>query len=94
MTGGVMDVVLVIVVAILSIAAAVAIFRVVKGPSILDRVMGIDVLLAIVCAGIIADMAVRKHQDNLTLVVIISLVGFIGSVAVARFVIDRRPHEH
>ncbi|EMY32530.1 hypothetical protein D477_019688 [Arthrobacter crystallopoietes BAB-32] len=94
MTGGIMDVVLVIVVAILSIAAAVAIFRVVKGPSILDRVMGIDVLLAIVCAGIIADMAVRKHQDNLTLVVIISLVGFIGSVAVARFVIDRRPHEH
>ncbi|WP_336714305.1 monovalent cation/H+ antiporter complex subunit F [Arthrobacter sp. USHLN218] len=91
---GIMDIVLVIVGAILTIAAAVAIFRVVKGPSILDRVMGIDVLLAIVCAGIIADMAVRKHQDNLTLVVIISLVGFIGSVAVARYVIDRRPHEH
>jgi multicomponent Na+:H+ antiporter subunit F len=91
---GIMDVVLVIVGAILTVAAAVAIFRVVKGPSILDRVMGIDVLLAIVCAGIIADMAVRKHQDNLTLVVIISLVGFIGSVAVARYVIDRRPHEH
>ncbi|WP_264797362.1 monovalent cation/H+ antiporter complex subunit F [Arthrobacter mangrovi] len=89
-----MDIVLVIVGAILTIAAAVAIFRIVKGPSILDRVMGIDVLLAIVCAGIIADMAVRKHQDNLTLVVIISLVGFIGSVAVARYVIDRRPHEH
>ncbi|MGF9660629.1 monovalent cation/H+ antiporter complex subunit F [Arthrobacter crystallopoietes] len=91
---GIMDVVLVIVGAILTIAAAVAIFRIVKGPSILDRVMGIDVLLAIVCAGIIADMAVRKHQDNMTLVVIISLVGFIGSVAVARYVIDRRPHEH
>lgn len=91
---GMMDIVLVIVVAILAIAAAVAVSRVVKGPSILDRVMGIDVLLAIVCAGIIADMAVRKHQDNLTLVVIISLVGFIGSVAVARYVIDRRPHEH
>jgi multicomponent Na+:H+ antiporter subunit F len=91
---GLMDVVLVIVGAILTIAAAVAIFRIVKGPSILDRVMGIDVLLAIVCAGIIADMAVRKHQDNMTLVVIISLVGFIGSVAVARYVIDRRPHEH
>jgi multicomponent Na+:H+ antiporter subunit F len=91
---GIMDLVLVIVGAILTVAAAVAIFRVVKGPSILDRVMGIDVLLAIVCAGIIADMAVRKHQDNMTLVVIISLVGFIGSVAVARYVIDRRPHEH
>lgn len=91
---GIMDVVLVIVGAILTSAAAVAIFRIVKGPSILDRVMGIDVLLAIVCAGIIADMAVRKHQDNMTLVVIISLVGFIGSVAVARYVIDRRPHEH
>ena len=91
---GLMDVVLVIVGASLTSAAAVAIFRIVKGPSILDRVMGIDVLLAIVCAGIIADMAVRKHQDNMTLVVIISLVGFIGSVAVARYVIDRRPHEH
>jgi multicomponent Na+:H+ antiporter subunit F len=39
-------------------------------------------------------MAVRKHQANLTLVIIISLIGFIGSVTVARFVIDRRTHEH
>jgi multicomponent Na+:H+ antiporter subunit F len=88
-----MEVVLVVVTVALTFSAA-AISRIVKGPSILDRVIAIDVLLAIVCAGLIADMAVRKHQANLTLVIIISLIGFIGSVTVARFVIDRRTHEH
>jgi multicomponent Na+:H+ antiporter subunit F len=89
-----MEVVLVTVAIVLTFSAAVAISRIVKGPSILDRVIAIDVLLAIVCAGLIADMAVREHQANLTLVIIISLIGFIGSVTVARFVIDRRTHEH
>jgi multicomponent Na+:H+ antiporter subunit F len=54
----------------------------------------VDVLLSVVSAALIVDMAVNRHQDNLILVVIICLVGFIGSVTVARFVIDRRAHEH
>ncbi|MCG2623213.1 monovalent cation/H+ antiporter complex subunit F [Arthrobacter sp. I2-34] len=94
MSAGIMMVVLVAVAALLTLSAAAAIARTIKGPSLLDRVLAVDVLLSVVSAALIVDMAVHRHQNNLILVVVICLVGFIGSVTVARFVIDRRPHEH
>lgn len=94
MTAGIMMVVLVAGAALLTFSAAAAIARTIKGPSLLDRVLAVDVLLSVVSAALIVDMAVHRHQNNLILVVVICLVGFIGSVTVARFVIDRRPHEH
>jgi multicomponent Na+:H+ antiporter subunit F len=33
---------------------------------------------------------VNRHLNNLMLVVAVSIIGFIGSVTVARFVADRR----
>jgi multicomponent Na+:H+ antiporter subunit F len=89
-----MAAVLIVVAALLAVSAAAAIVRTIVGPSLLDRVLAVDVLLSVVSAALITDMAVNRHQDNLILVVIICLVGFIGSVTVARFVIDRRTHEH
>jgi multicomponent Na+:H+ antiporter subunit F len=89
-----MDIVLIVVSVILSLAAVGTIFRIAKGPSLLDRVVAVDVLLSIVVASLAVDMAVRRHLDNLYLLVALSFVGFIGSVAVARFVRDRRTHEH
>ena len=74
----------------LSVAAAGAIFRIARGPSILDRVLAADVLLTIVGAALATDMIVNRHLDYLALMVSISLIGFIGSVTVARFVTDRR----
>jgi multicomponent Na+:H+ antiporter subunit F len=84
----------IIVSAILALAAVLALVRLARGPSLLDRLLAIDVLLAVVCAGLIVDMAAGGHMNNLTLVVVICLVGFIGSVAVARFVTDGRAREH
>ncbi len=49
-----------------------------------------DVLLAIVGAALCIDMAVNRHLNNLMLLVAVSLIGFVGSVTVARFVADRR----
>lgn len=94
MTESLTGTVLVAVAALLTVSAAAAIVRTIKGPSLLDRVLAIDVLLSVVSAALITEMAVNGHQNNLVLVVVICLVGFIGSVTVARFVIDRRPHEH
>ena len=84
----------IIVIVVLALAAVLALVRLARGPSLLDRLLAIDVLLAVVCAGLIVDMAIGGHMNNLTLVVVICLVGFIGSVAVARFVTDGRPREH
>lgn len=74
----------------LSIAGALAMIRLAKGPSILERVIATDVLLLIVSAALCVDMAINKHTDNLIFVLLACLVGFVGSVTVSRFVTDRR----
>ncbi len=90
-----MEIVLAVTAVILSMAAAGAIIRIARGPSLLDRVLASDVLLAILGAALCIDMAVNRHLNNLMLLVALSIIGFIGSVTVARFVADRReqPHE-
>ena len=50
----------------------------------------LDVVLAIIGGVLVVDMVVNGHLDNLILLVAVSLVGFIGSVTVARFVTDRK----
>ncbi len=87
-----MQVVLAVTAVILALAAGGAIIRIARGPSLLDRVLASDVLLAILGAALCIDMAVNRHLNNLMLVVAISVIGFIGSVTVARFVADRREH--
>lgn len=84
------EVVLIATAVILSLAAAGAIVRIAIGPSLLDRVLASDVLLAILGAALAIDMAMNKHLNNLMLLVALAVIGFIGSVTVARFVAERR----
>ncbi|MFJ4210328.1 monovalent cation/H+ antiporter complex subunit F [Paenarthrobacter sp. NPDC089675] len=84
------ELVLVITAVVLSLAAAGAIIRIAIGPSLLDRVLASDVLLAILGAALAVDMAVNRHLNNLMLLVALAVIGFIGSVTVARFVAERR----
>ena len=85
-----MTVVMYVVGGILAVALAFALFRAVRGPSILDRVLALDVVLAIIGAALVVNRVANRHLDNLVLLVTISLIGFIGSVTVARFVTDRK----
>lgn len=75
---------------LLGFAALCALYRIARGPSILDRVLAIDVLLAIIGGALAVDMAVNRHLDNIVLLVAISVIGFIGSVTVARLITDRK----
>ncbi|WP_323959420.1 cation:proton antiporter [Arthrobacter sp. JZ12] len=79
-----------IIAVILGIAALCTIYRVAKGPSILDRVLAVDVLLAIVGGSLAVDMVVNRHTNHLAILVAISVIGFIASVTVARFVTDAK----
>jgi multicomponent Na+:H+ antiporter subunit F len=88
------ETVLIVTAVILTLAAAGAIVRIAVGPSLLDRVLAADVLLAILGAALATDMAMNRHLNNLMLLVALTLIGFIGSVTVARFVADRRPNPH
>lgn len=79
-----LDVVMWICGSLLSLSAAGAIYRLAKGPSLLDRVIASDVLLSIVGAALALEMVYNHHVNNVFLLLIVALVGFLGSVTVAR----------
>lgn len=59
--------------------------RLVRGPSTLDRIVAVDVLLAIVICAIATEAAHTRDATSLPLLVGLSILGFIGSVSVGRF---------
>lgn len=71
--------------------------RAVQGPTVLDRVVALDVILAFVIVGLCLDAAVRGVTETLVVLLVLNLFGFVGSVAVARFVapdpVVRRPDD-
>lgn len=85
-----MGIVVIVVASLLSMAAVGTIYRIATGPSLLDRVIAADVLLAVFGAALATEMAVNHHMDNLALLVVLTVIGFIGSVTVARFVAHKR----
>lgn len=86
-----MTIVAYLVTALLAAAATLVLFRVVRGPSILDRVVATDVLLAVVVTALVAEAAYTRDPTALPVVAVLAILGFIGSVSVARFTAgDRR----
>lgn len=73
----------------LALAALMVVARLVRGPSVPDRIVSLDVLLQIVLAGIAVAAAVRREGVYLAVLVAVALLGFVGTATVARFV-ERR----
>jgi multicomponent Na+:H+ antiporter subunit F len=68
------------------VGAIAALVRVVRGPSILDRALATDVLLAIAMCGLGAEMAINRHTDTLIVLLVLALFAILGSIAIARFI--------
>lgn len=73
-------------------AALLTVARIITGPSVLDRVVASDVLVSIVVCSLGAQTALVEGSSTLGLLISLSLVGFMGSVAVARFVARDRDY--
>ena len=56
------------------------------GPSLIDRVVATDTLLAVVTAGLAVYAALRRDPTVVPALVVVSLLAFVGSVSVARYV--------
>lgn len=80
-----MTVVLVLCVAMLAAAAVQLVIRISLGPTMLDRVVALDVLVAVIICGLGLEAAVNRHTTTLPILGVLSLLGFVGSVSVARF---------
>lgn len=75
--------------AILSLSFLVTIYRIVKGPTLPDRILGLDMLVAI-AIGFIAVIGIKTgYTLYVDVAIALGLVGFLATVAFARFVLSR-----
>ena len=65
--------------------AVLAIVRAERGPSMLDRAVALDIVVTCLVAGVALYAALERRADVVPILVVLSLVGFIGSVTIARF---------
>jgi multicomponent Na+:H+ antiporter subunit F len=71
---------------VLAVAALLILVRIVRGPTVLDRVVALDVLVALVICALALEAIVNRHATTLPILITLSWLGFIGSVTVARYV--------
>lgn len=69
-----------------TVTALAAIVRIVRGPTILDRMVASDVLLTTLMLVVGADMVVRGHTENILLMTCIGATATFATIVVARFV--------
>ncbi|WP_233198317.1 MULTISPECIES: monovalent cation/H+ antiporter complex subunit F [unclassified Cryobacterium] len=67
------------------VGALLAVYRIVVGPSVLDRVIASDVLVATIICALAAEMALNRHTDTLPVLLVLALFAVLGSLSVARF---------
>ncbi len=80
-----MTVVLWICATMLTIGGFLALVRIARGPSALDRVVALDVLLSGLIAAIGLEAAYNQHGLTLSVLAVLALLGFVGAVTIARF---------
>ena len=73
----------------LSAGLLITVVRIVRGPTLPDRIVGLDMLVGI-AIGMIAAIAIRTGVSlYVDIAIALGLVGFLATVAFARFVLAR-----
>jgi multicomponent Na+:H+ antiporter subunit F len=70
----------------LGTGAGLTLLRVARGPSLLDRVVGTETLLAIITAGLGVYAALARQTTVVPVLVVVALLGFVSAVSVARYI--------
>lgn len=87
-TLGILDIAAVIV----GVAAIIAVTRIVKGPSALDRVVATDLIVAVIIVGLGIWTAFVGQPNIIMFLLLLSLLGFTSATSIARLVGDRVAH--
>ena len=75
---------------LLAISLAMAAFRLFLGPTAADRVLAIDLLAVITAAAVLLHAIVRGSPVFVDVVVVLGVIVFFGTVALAR-VLEKKP---
>jgi multicomponent Na+:H+ antiporter subunit F len=85
-TLGFLDAVVYVSLGVLSLALGLALLRLVRGPTLTDRVVALE-LVATIFVGVVAVHAIGSREPvYLDVAIVLALVGFLGAVAFARFI--------
>jgi multicomponent Na+:H+ antiporter subunit F len=79
--------------AALSLAFFLTVVRVLKGPTLPDRILALDMLVAIGIGFIAVTGVATGVTYNVDIAIALGLVGFLATVAFARFVLSRQDPE-
>jgi len=69
-----------------SAAALLVLYRIVRGPTILDRMIASDVLLTTLILVLGAEMAYNGHTRSVPIMLVIAAIAIFSTVTVARYV--------
>ncbi|WP_310620773.1 cation:proton antiporter [Flexibacterium corallicola] len=73
----------------LSVSFLLITYQIIRGPTLPDRVVGLDMLVA-VAIGLIAVIGIKSgYPLYVDIAVALGLVGFLATVAFARFILNR-----
>jgi len=71
---------------ILSVCIAVALYRVVKGPTLPDRVLALDFMGYIIISMVAVLSVMKETQAYLETILLIGILAFLSTIALCRFI--------
>jgi multicomponent Na+:H+ antiporter subunit F len=74
---------------LVSLAALLTLVRLARGPSALDRIVALDVLVALIVVAVALRGAEAGEGRTVPLLLVLALLGFIGSITAAHMVEER-----
>jgi multicomponent Na+:H+ antiporter subunit F len=77
--------------ALFAFAGLASVIRIVRGPSILDRMIASDMLLTTLICVLAADMVFNGHTRTIPVILGLALTAVLGSITVARYVSKQDP---
>jgi multicomponent Na+:H+ antiporter subunit F len=77
--------------ALFAFAGLASVIRIVRGPSILDRMIASDMLLTTLICVLAADMVFNGHTRTIPVILALALTAVLGSITVARYVSKQDP---
>lgn len=77
----------------LGVAGVLALVRMERGPGMLDRVVGLDVVTAAVLGSVGLVSVWADRTDLIPVLVVLSVVGFVGAVTISRFIVVETSEE-
>lgn len=78
----------------LGLALLISVVRIIVGPTLADRVLALD-LMTVIAMGFVGAIAIRTGQVlYLDIAIALALLGFLATIAFARYVLTRRAGPH